>query len=168
MKTVKKAILKTLAMAMMIAFCLFVSCQKERIQQDGNNKEEDYRDEWVGTWDFTTIDYTQRWMPPVDTLIIDTIRYTGTIITSDTNKLKIVFKPDASDPIINPGPPVIRGIVYPTVDVFGNLSYPEAYFDHGHFRGFISKDSIYMDYSQTYGHFATAWHTITGKKVSKP
>ena len=149
-----------IAYCLIITAALFVSCKRDKIQVQ--KEGEDYRAKWEGSWNFTTIDNTLYYFPP-DT-IIDTTIYTGYISIYDTNKLKIVFKPNASEPRYDPLPVVIRGIVYPTVDESGMFSYPEVNLEHGIFRGFISTDTLYIHWYQTYGHAADAGHTIIGKR----
>jgi len=152
---------------LMMGVILFSACRKP--------EEKDYRDKWVGNWDFTTIEYERWWTGHDDngeifTITEDTIHYIGTIETYKTNRLKIVFKPDAIEPIY-PVPNVsnanINGLIYPTIDQSGNLTYPELggvwYIGHC----FLSNDSIVIMYGQNFGHLGDYSHSVQGTKINK-
>jgi len=138
---------------------LFMGCERE-------NK--DYRSKWVGHWDFTTIEHEELWTGhendsgQIFITKIDTIRYIGTIETHETNRLKIVFKPDAKEPEPQHRP---HGLIYPIVDEVGNLTYPELeewYTGHC----FLSNDSIVIRYGMA-AHAGSYSHRIQGIKINK-
>jgi uncharacterized protein GlcG (DUF336 family) len=153
--------------------------------QDGNKKATcaitvDYRIKWVGTYDFTTIDYIHYCNDPECISgvieIWDTIQFIGTIGIFGTDKLKITFKPDATEPDLGTGnigywPLRINGIIYPVVDDTGNLTYLELIngSHHGMFRGSFSKNEINIQYAETGPLGAAAFenHTINGIKINK-
>ena len=150
-----------------VAACvtLFSTCKKDK---------EDYRDKWVGTYDFIMIDYYKTQTPIETTIEIDTIYFIGTIEKHKTDKLKIVFKPDAMEPF------PIEGIVYPTVDDSGVLSYPdyiayllESYYFVGNFSGSISENTIIINYKGGTGPYGPLGsreyhnHDMHGTKINK-
>ena len=142
---------------------LFTACKKDK----------DYRDKWVGDWDFTTIDY-HKYGIVHDPFIeeTDTTYFIGTIEKHGTNRLKITFNPDAIEPF------PIKGLMYPKVDDSGTISYPEyissllSYY-YGTFSGSISEDAIIINYKSEIGANGPLgyrdWetHTIQGIKINK-
>jgi len=96
------------------------------VTQNGNFKtacsvtvNSDYRAKWVGDWEFTTFVYSERgiWFPDIVTYTFDTISFIGTIGLYETNRLKIIFHPNATEPF------PINGLIYPIVDESGELDY---------------------------------------------
>ena len=131
-------------------------------------KENDYRDQWVGEWKFTTYDYTQSGFSgePL-TIKRDTIHFIGSIGKYETNKLKIVFKPNATEPDLgNHFPLSINGLLYPTIDdsgiltIFGLDCRP-------YFQGFIFNNEISISYGMIgpLGMAAHENHQIQGTKI---
>ena len=149
-----------------IGITLFSTCKKDK---------EDYRDKWVGGYDFTTIDYHEYGFisDSILTIEIDTIRFIGTIKKFDSDRLKITFKPD----VIEPFP--INGLMYLVVDELGALSYPEyspylqEVYLSGSFTGSISENTIIVTYDSTIGSNGPLGlrdktnHTIQGTKINK-
>jgi len=149
-----------------VAICvtLFSACKKE----------DDYRDKWVGEWEFTTYDYRAYGIieEPL-TIETDTIHFIGTVEIHDKERLKIVFKPNATEPF-----PIINGLIYPVVDNSGTLSYPEyspslAGYLYGEFNGSISENTIHINYYHYIGANGplgardNANYTIQGIKIIK-
>jgi len=137
------------------------------ITQDGQKTAHcfinvDYRNKWTGTYDFTTIDYKQYCLYyPCDSLfrMLDTVSFVGTVEKYKTSRLKIIFKPNATEPF------PIHGLMYPVVDDIGNLSYPE--YDCDTISGRFSINNIYVRYScrGPLGIGAYYWSDIQGKKI---
>jgi len=138
----------------------------------------DYRTKWMGEWNFTTIDYLHYYSIPADpsSLIIihDTICFIGTIEKYENDRLKIVFKPNATAPDMEGiyFPLRINGLIYPVVDDLGNFDYSNLKSSHNsfsgefYFSGFISGNEISIDYSNTgpLGMAAYETHNIHGIK----
>ena len=156
---------------------LAVGCSKnEDCKKDEETKEEtkDYRDKWVGTWDFTTIDYVVYYHNVFDTVptyvIDDTTHFIRSVEKYERDKLNIIFKPDAKEPDISGifFPAQVFGLIYPIVDNSGNLIYPELRLDHSQiFTGTFSDNKISMRYNQIVGHFGKENHQIQGIKINK-
>ena len=144
--------------------------------QDGSKKTTcivnvDYRNKWVGDWDFTTIDYNQ-YCYYEDSLVIiqntDTIYFIGTIEKCGTDKLKIIFKSKATEPNLGAyyWPIKVNGLIYPVVDISGYLTYPEFLYM---FSGSFSDSKINITYSghSSPGLCAYESHRIQGIKINK-
>ena len=131
----------------------------------------DYRNKWVGDWDFTTIDYDQ-YCYYGDSLVIiqntDTIYFIGTIEKCGTDKLKIIFKSKATEPDLGAyyWPIQVNGLIYPVVDISGYLTYPEFLYI---FSGSFSDNKINTTYSgySSPGLCAYESHWIQGIKFNK-
>ena len=132
----------------------------------------DYRNKWVGDWDFTTIDYVHYYLDILDpeslVIIQDTVRFIGTIKKSGYyDKLKIIFKPNASEPDLgNYFPLKINGLLYPTIDDSGNLTII-GWDYRPYFQGFISNNEISISYGMAgpLGMAAYENHKIQGTKI---
>ena len=144
--------------------------------QDGSKKTTcivnvDYRNKWIGDWDFTTIDYNQ-YCYYEDSLVIiqntDTIYFIGTIEKCGTDKLKIIFKSKATEPNLGAyyWPIKVNGLIYPVVDISGYLTYPEFLYM---FSGSFSDSKINITYSghSSPGLCAYESHRIQGIKINK-
>ena len=115
--------------------------------------EPDYRDKWIGSYEFTTIDYYEYTIYQHPTiLIIDTINFIGNIEKYGTDRLKITFMPNATNPF------PINGLIYSVVEYSGLLRGPECdslssssdiylYL----FSGSISENEININYKDKYG-----------------
>ena len=145
-------------------------CRKGECEEDEN----DYRDKYVGPYNFTTHDFVEGGIYPNPwTVCLDTtIYFTGTIEKYGKDRLKITFKPDAKEPDWDPNgyisfPIPIDGLIYPVVDDEGILSYPEYRCDKGKFEGFFSNNEVSIKYGQYAGHGGHEEHTIQGIKTNK-
>jgi hypothetical protein len=138
---------------------LFTACKKDK----------DYRDKWVGNWDFTTIDYHKDGVVGPFIEETDTTYFIGTIEKHGTNRLKITFKPNALEPDFTEivYPLRVNGLIYPIVCNLGDFDYPEFRCDKGGFSGCISGNQINIYYQQSAGHFGNESHTIQGIKINK-
>lgn len=147
--------MKTLKILFFIFFTiLFSACQKE-----------DYRDKWIGKWEFTTIDYRETGVePPYLTVTKDTIIFIGNIKKYEEDRLRIEYKLNAKEPEYS-NPSSIYGLLYPVLDEDGTLSYPELQFAHSGFSGYFSNQNISISYSQTFGHSEFESSKIQGKKL---
>ena len=132
---------------------------------------EDYRDKWVGTYDFITISAIGYWMPGTDwDYTHDTVNFIGTIERFEKDRLKITFKPNATEPNWNPQPNIstfpvpINGLIYPRVCNFGDIDYPEYRCDKGEFSGCFMDNNIKIFYTQSAGHYGREQHEIRGTK----
>ncbi len=135
----------------------------------------DYRDKWVGTYMFITYHHLQfysqgYYIPDSFVCIDDTTEFIGTIEKWGENQLRIVFKPDATEPDTTRRNPVEveikNGIVYPKVDSMGILTYPEwDYYVNRNFGSF-SNIEINMNYSRasSLGSRIRETHKIYGIK----
>jgi len=145
------------------------------ITKDGNKKANcsvniDYRNRWFGTYDFTTIsaigyfEFDFGW-----NYIHDTVIFMGTIEKYDKDRLKIIFKPNATEPNFTEifYPLQIKGLIYPSVGNLGLLDYPEFTCDKGEFSGCFSDNKINISYEQSAGHFGHEKHKIQGIKINK-
>lgn len=140
-------------------------------------KPKDYREKWVGTYDFTTIDYLRYYSHDIfDTaslvLIHDTTYFRGTIKAYENNRLKITFKPDATDPDFSSiiFPLRINGILYPVVDDLGIITCSELPVGSNQtLSGSFSENEINIRYESTgpLGQAATEHHIIDGIKINK-
>lgn len=139
----------------------FFSCEKI---------EPDYRDQWTGTYDFTTISAVGYWELGFGwSFVYDTMNFVGTIEKYDEEKLKITFKPHATEPDFTDivYPLKINGLIYPRISKFNKLDYPEFRCDNGGFSGSITEDKINIQYQQSAGHFGNENHKIEGIKINK-
>ena len=143
----------------------YISCEKPT---DSN-----YRENYVGTYDFTTIDTTRQMVQlPEDSLYSckttsETINYMGIVEKYGNNRLKITFKPNANEPDFISDCCAINGLIYPIVNEHSTLTYPEfSCTDRGGFDGWFSSDSIIIRYGQTIGHGWYEFHEIKGIKIS--
>jgi hypothetical protein len=144
----------------------FIQCGKKDIRII------DYRDKYVGVYNFSTsssIIWYYYGAPPkrYDTVI----NYTGTVIKHKDDRIKIVFLPNATDPVsldLYVFPIHINGMVYPTVNDTGGISYPEieeTYSTRYAFRGaFFNNDSLAIIYGCSF-HVGEEDHIIHGKKI---
>jgi len=137
--------------------------------QDGEKRANckvnvDYRNRWVGICEFTTISI-ERWWPDY-IYKIDSTKFVGKISKYNNDKLKIIYLPNATEPDLS-SVPMFNGIMYPTVSSSGKLRYPEITFHHGGFNGFISNDTIWLSYSDAFGHFGDKNLHIQGRKINK-
>jgi len=149
-----------------VAICatLFSACKKEPV---------DYRDKWVGEWEFTTYDYREHGTIAEPFIIErDTIHYVGRIEIHGADRLKIMFKPNATEPF------PINGLIYPVVDNLGALSYPEYlpslyFYLYGELNGSISENAININYDHSIGSNGPLGlkdnenHTIRGIRINK-
>jgi hypothetical protein len=130
----------------------------------------DYRDKWIGIYDFTTIDYKRYYFYYPDSIVIiqDTTNFIGTIEKYETNRLKIIFKPNAIEPYNLNGGTQINGLIYPVVNDSGNLIYPDLeYIDKGGFGGYFTDNEITISYNRSVGHLGYDNHNIHGIKINK-
>jgi len=124
----------------------------------------DFRGKWVGDWDITTIDFIKIGVMPPFEITNDTVNYIGTIETYDVNRLKIVFKPNATYPNFDNNE--INGLIYPIVGEGGLLTYPE-YNNRCGFGGLLGNDTISIQYCLIIGHHIEAYYRIQGTKIHK-
>ena len=129
---------------LVIIAVLFTACSKV------SSKDKDYRDKYVGVYDFTTIDCIG---------ICDTIHFTGTIEKYKTSRLKIIFKPNATEPTFA-FPIPINGLMYPIVDNTGTIIYPEFIIRGYQLSGLITDNEISVFYDIVGGQ------TIYGVKLN--
>ena len=133
----------------------------------------DYRNNWVGIYEFTTIDHLHYCEDPMCSTgvfdIRDTIQFIGTIEIFGTNRLRIVFKPNATEPKPSHWLLQINGIIYPTVDPEGILTYSEYNSGESGFLGSLSGNEINMNYgaSGPLGMQMYEDHAIHGIKSNK-
>jgi len=132
--------------------------------------EPDYRDKWVGNYDFTIVSaigyyqFDSGW-----NFTKDTVNFVGTIEKYDNDRLKITFKPNTIEPDFTRilFPLQINGLIYPRVCNFGDFDYPEFRCDKGGFSGCFSDNKISINYSQSAGHFGSETHDIQGIKINE-
>ncbi|MBO4739264.1 MAG: hypothetical protein J5606_06855 [Bacteroidales bacterium] len=128
----------------------------------------DYRDKWVGTYMFITYHHLQFYsqgfyIPESFVSIDDTTEFIGTIDKWGEDMLRIVFKPNATEPDTTSRNPVRveikNGIVYPKVDSMGVLTYPE-WNPYGNRKfGSFSNIEINMNYSRASSRGSRIWET---------
>jgi hypothetical protein len=148
-----------------------ISCEKPKPKPETN-----YRDKYIGVWDFTTIDYLHYVRDIYDTtslvIIHDTTNFIGTIEKYETDRLKMVFKSNATEPDMTGiyFPVQVKGIIYPVVDDTDTLRYPNFNGGDGsNFTGSFSGNEIKIRYADR-GPLAMAAsenHTIQGIKINK-
>ena len=138
----------------------YISCKKEK----------DYRDKWVGTYEFTTIDeYRQIPFPIAEPITTrDTIIFIGNIKKHETDRLKIAFMSNAKEPSFEGFNFKISGLIYPVVNKSDNiLNYPEFMAcTRVHFNGIFSNDTITINY----GRFEKTYQSniyVKGIKINK-
>ena len=115
----------------------------------------DYRNKWIGNWDFTTIDYVEYTLDYGGTYIIidDTINFIGIVEKYEKDRLKIVFKPNATEPPIwNPNqstfPTPVNGLIYSIINELDSLIYPNFNGESKYrFTGFFSSNEVNIFYS---------------------
>ncbi|MDR1180442.1 MAG: hypothetical protein LBL13_00470 [Bacteroidales bacterium] len=151
-----------------------ISCKKPEPEPETN-----YRDKYVGAWNFTTIDYIYYVRDIYDTnslvIIHDTTNFIGTIEKYETDRLKIVFKPNATEPDMSDRnivyfPAGVNGLIYPVVDETDTLRYPNFNGGNGNnFTGSFSGNEIKIRYGGRgpLGMAASENHTIQGIKINK-
>jgi hypothetical protein len=142
--------------------------------QNGNKKATcavnvDYRNKWVGDWDFTTtsaIGYLNGYFEWDFTY--DTVNFAGIIERYGKDRLKITFKPNDKEPDFTGKffPVQINGLIYPRICNFGYIDYPEYKCDRGGFSGCFSDNKINIYYEQGAGHFGLENHKIQGIKTN--
>ncbi len=136
------------------------------------NGTDDYRDKFTGEFHFVGYYYhgalqTQdsiEWLQ-----FSDTIEYISIIEKFNQDQLKIIFKPDYSDPVyVTTIPSGIYGLIYPTVNEDGLFSYPEFEgTDHQLFNGgFSTVDSLFFMYGVA-GQGGTQLDSIFGERISQ-
>lgn len=144
-----------------------ISCDK----RDDNN--EDYRDNFIGEYGFTTCSIIEEYNHQLDTMYIsyDTIKAIGSISKNGNEKLTIIFQSHETEPDLDSTnfKPLSLGKIYPTVDLNGILSYPE-FIKYGggivSFEGqFINSDTINFMYGYV-AHSFTYKYNVTGIKTT--
>ncbi|HPE35419.1 MAG TPA: hypothetical protein PLI65_11550 [Bacteroidales bacterium] len=149
-----------------ISLAFLIGCDKK------NDNNEDYRDKYVGEYKFTTFSIMKEWDFQLDTIHVtyDTIKFSGSIIKYENEKLTITFQSHETEPELDSThlKPLTLGKIYPTVDLNGTLSYPEfVKYGGGIFSGmFIGNDTI--DFSYGYQiHAFTINNNIIGIKTTQ-
>ena len=147
--------------------------------QDGNKTATcevtvDYRSQWVGDWDFTTIDYVRYYYPDIysDSLVVkqDTIHFVGTINKHGSDRLKIIFKPNATEPDFTKLYAILQiyGLIYPVIDDSGTLTYPDFRSNGDFYGSFLGNEiDIYYYHYGPQGQAAYENHNIKGVKINK-
>ena len=120
----------------------------------------------MGTYNFTTIDDEQFYYSFWDSLTIrqDTTNFTGSIEKYGENRLKIMFKSEATEPNFGYFPQ-LNGLMYPIVDSLGYLSYPEIGDTRPYFKGSFYSNEININYGN-FAHIGSTSHKIQGIKIN--
>ncbi|MCL2682869.1 MAG: hypothetical protein FWE63_05220 [Bacteroidales bacterium] len=145
-------------MFLLASLWLVVGCCKDKKCKGGTK---DYRDKYIGTYDFTTIDFV-RWhdlsqpypYPPI--IIDDTTNYIGTIEKHEVNSLKIIFKPNATYNYVS------DGLIYLIVDSCGIFYDTKS---HDNFNGSLSDNKISIKYSDKLAYMGFSSTEIQGIKI---
>jgi hypothetical protein len=159
--------MKQIIIVILILF--IISCEKEEHKTD-------YRNKYIGKYAFVVCDYfgIETTDSSGTNLIFneayDTIEFVGIIDTFETDKLKIEFSKNTSDPNFGCSLPLqIYGKLYPTFSDSGKMDYPEVTVScsRNWFEGlFINSDSIYINIG-TEALIGISELTIYGKKMNK-
>lgn len=127
---------------------VFTSCQKEE-------QLTDYRKKYIGEYAFVVCNYLG--IETTDSIgtnslysrVYDTIEFVGVIDAFETDKLKIEFSKNTSDPNFDCSLPLqIYGRLYPTIVDSCKMDYPEVAIscNRSWFNGkFINADSVYIN-----------------------
>jgi hypothetical protein len=133
----------------------------------------DHRNLYVGNYKFKNFNHLLVLLsviPPKDTIINDTVDYNGTIEKYEIDKLKIVYAPDYKEPDFTyeafPMRGYVYGLIYPTVNYEGILSYPGIPSRYIFSGNFIGKDSITFSFFH-YDHFGSESYQMYGKRLIK-
>jgi hypothetical protein len=132
----------------------------------------DYRNAFVGDYQFENFNhilYIDILNPQNNIMVNDTVFYVGKIEKYSADKLKIVYAPNYIEPKIeNESFPMrysIYGLIYPTVDYTGIMSYPEIPGRYCFTGKFTAADSITFSFSHG-THFGEESYRMFGKKIN--
>lgn len=153
----------------LISFAFLIGCDKK------DDNYEDYRDDFIGEFSFTTFSDIRVYSSLTDQneYFYDTVFYYGTIEKYEMNKLQIIFQNHETTPDLDSATLETRnlGKVFPTIKDSGDLIYPEFNKWLGNripFSGLFSpnKDSIFFSYGYD-ERIRTAKYQIIGIKTKE-